>query len=117
MTIVPRSKGSLGFAQYLPNESSLETRDELLDRICCILGGRCSEELFNGKVNFSLLDIYSKVTTGAYDDLRKAYDLAEAMVTKFGMSEKVGLVGFEEHEYVKKYSDYMSKVFSRSYEF
>jgi len=58
LTIIPRSKGSLGFAQYLPNESSLETKEELLDRICCILGGRCAEELFNGKV-----------TTGAYDDL------------------------------------------------
>mmetsp|Transcript_36671 Transcript_36671/g.32866 ORF Transcript_36671/g.32866 Transcript_36671/m.32866 type:complete len:260 (-) Transcript_36671:177-956(-) len=47
LTIIPRSKGSLGFAQYLPNESSLETKEELMDRICTILGGRCSEELFN----------------------------------------------------------------------
>jgi len=69
LTIIPRSKGSLGFAQYLPNESSLETKEELLDRICCILGGRCAEEHFNGKV-----------TTGAYDDLQKAYKVAKNIV-------------------------------------
>ena len=46
LTIIPRSKGSLGYAQYLPNESSLETREELIDRICCVLGGRISEEYF-----------------------------------------------------------------------
>lgn len=50
MTIIPRSKGALGYAQYLPNESSLETKEELEDRICSILGGRCSEELFIGKI-------------------------------------------------------------------
>ena len=50
LTIIPRSKGSLGFAQYLPNESTLQTKEELLDQICCILGGRCSEEHFFGKV-------------------------------------------------------------------
>lgn len=43
VTIIPRSKGALGFAQYLPNESSLVTKDELIDRICTILGGRCAE--------------------------------------------------------------------------
>ena len=50
ITIIPRSKGSLGYAQYLPTESSLETKDELMDRICYILGGRCAEEVFFGKV-------------------------------------------------------------------
>jgi len=102
LTIIPRSKGSLGFAQYLPNESSLETKEELLDRICCILGGRCAEEFFNGKV-----------TTGAYDDLRKAYDIARNMVTKFGMSEKIGYLGFSDEEYVKKYSDETTKEIDR----
>lgn len=48
---MPRSKGALGFAQYLPNESSLESKEELLDRICCALGGRVSEEIFFEKVN------------------------------------------------------------------
>jgi AFG3 family protein len=73
LTIIPRSKGSLGYAQYLPNESALETKEELIDRICCILGGRCSEEVF-----------FNRITTGAYDDLKKAYETAHAIVTKFG---------------------------------
>ena len=51
VTILPRSKGSLGFAQYLPNEASLESKEELIDQICCILGGRCSEEIFFNKVD------------------------------------------------------------------
>ena len=110
MTIIPRSKGSLGFAQYLPNESSLETKEELLDRICSVLGGRCSEEFFNGKVESFLFILRWKVTTGAYDDLRKAYDIAHAMITKFGMSEKIGFIGFSEDEYVKKHSDQTAKV-------
>mmetsp|Transcript_36672 Transcript_36672/g.32870 ORF Transcript_36672/g.32870 Transcript_36672/m.32870 type:complete len:407 (-) Transcript_36672:142-1362(-) len=93
LTIVPRSKGSLGFAQYLPSESSLETKEELMDRICSILGGRCAEEVFFGKV-----------TTGAYDDLRKAYDIADAMVTKFGMGT-IGNLGFADEQYYKRKSD------------
>eukprot|EP01016_Furgasonia_blochmanni_P035642 TRINITY_DN396_c0_g2_i5.p1 TRINITY_DN396_c0_g2~~TRINITY_DN396_c0_g2_i5.p1 ORF type:complete len:564 (-),score=141.08 TRINITY_DN396_c0_g2_i5:53-1744(-) len=91
LTIIPRSKGSLGFAQYLPNESSLESTQDLFDRICCILGGRCSEELF-----------FDKITTGAYDDLKKAHDIAHAIVTKFGMSEKIGFIGYSENEYGQK---------------
>jgi AFG3 family protein len=98
VTIVARSKGALGFAQYLPNEGSLETKEELMDRICSVLGGRCAEELFFGKV-----------TTGAYDDLRKAYDIAYAMITKFGMSDEIGFIGFSEGEYVKKHSDLTCK--------
>lgn len=46
ITIIPRSKGALGFAQYLPNESSLATKEDLIDQLCVILGGRVSEELF-----------------------------------------------------------------------
>jgi AFG3 family protein len=52
LTIIPRSKGSLGFAQYLPNESAIESKQELLDRLYSILGGRCAEQIFFGKVNF-----------------------------------------------------------------
>jgi len=98
LTIIPRSKGSLGFAQYLPNETSLESKDELMDRICCILGGRCSEELFR-----------TKITTGASDDLRKAYDIAEAIVTKLGMSAKIGNRAFPQTDYGKAYSDLTGK--------
>lgn len=99
MTIIPRSKGSLGYAQYLPNESSLETKEELLDRICCTLGGRCSEEFF-----------FKKVTTGAADDLEKAFKIAQAIVTKLGMNEKIGFLGFSETEFMKAYSDKTQKI-------
>jgi len=68
------------------------------------MGGRCAEELFN-----------EKITTGASDDLRKAYDIAEAIVTKFGMSEKIGLVGFPDRDYGKAYSDHTGAVKEFSY--
>ena len=61
LTIIPRSKGSLGFAQYLPNESSLESKEELLDRITCIMGGRSSEEIFFKKVFIKLLILAIKL--------------------------------------------------------
>lgn len=51
LTIIPRSKGALGFAQYLPNETSLEKRGDLVDRLTSILGGRVAEEIFFSKVN------------------------------------------------------------------
>lgn len=95
LTIIPRSKGALGFAQYLPNEQSLETYQELEDKIVSVLGGRCSEMVFFGRV-----------TTGAYDDLQKAYKIAHSMVTKLGMSDKIGYLSLEENDYgVKSYSD------------
>lgn len=62
---------------------SLETRNELLDRLCTILGGRVAEEIF-----------FNRITTGAYDDLKKAYELAHTLVTKYGMSEKLGYIGY-----------------------
>jgi AFG3 family protein len=79
-------------SQYLPNENSLETKEELLDRICVILGGRCVEEKF-----------FKEVTTGAYDDLNKAYDVAFNIVARLGMSERIGYVGYTYDEFVKKY--------------
>lgn len=76
VTIIPRSKGALGFAQYFVNENQLQTKQELIDRICFILGGRCAE-----------LHFFKEVTTGAYDDLEKAYSLAYQIVAKYGMHE------------------------------
>lgn len=66
----------------------------MLDRLCTILGGRCAEEEFFGRI-----------TTGAYDDLKRAYELCHALVTKYGMSEKLGYVGYIENDYSKTYSD------------
>lgn len=84
----------------MPNESSLDTKEHLLDKICKILGGRVAEEEF-----------FNRITTGAHDDLNKAYDMARSLVTKVGMSEKIGYVNFSENEYgIKTYSDATNKV-------
>ena len=96
LTIIPRTKGALGFAQYLPNEDKADSEEDLKDTIASILAGRCSEQFFFGKV-----------TTGAYDDLNKAYDIARRMVTELGMSKKLGLMAYSESEQTgkRKFSD------------
>jgi len=60
VSILPRSKGALGFAQFLPNETMLYTKEQLLDKMCATLAGRVAEEIFFGSI-----------TTGAQDDLKK----------------------------------------------
>ncbi|KAK4877435.1 hypothetical protein RN001_009941 [Aquatica leii] len=83
VSIIPRGKG-LGYAQYLPKDQYLYTKEQLLDRMCMTLGGRVSEELFFGKI-----------TTGAQDDLKKVTQSAYAQVVQFGMNDKVGNVSFD----------------------
>ncbi|XP_056135366.1 AFG3-like protein 1 [Lampris incognitus] len=83
VSIVPRGKG-LGYAQYLPKEQYLFTREQLFDRMCMMLGGRVAEQVF-----------FSRVTTGAQDDLSKVTQSAYAQVVQFGMSEAVGQVSFD----------------------
>lgn len=68
VSIIPRGKG-LGYAQYLPREQYLYTQEQLLDRMCMMLGGRVAEQLFFGRI-----------TTGAQDDLRKVTQSAYAQV-------------------------------------
>jgi len=83
VSIIPRGKG-LGYAQYLPRDAFLFTKEQLLDRMCMTLGGRISELIF-----------FNKLSTGAQDDLRKITQLAYAQVVHYGMSTKVGNVSFE----------------------
>lgn len=83
VSIIPRGKG-LGYAQYLPREQYLYTKEQLLDRMCMTLGGRVSEEIFFGRI-----------TTGAQDDLRKVTQSAYAQIVQFGMNPKVGQVSFD----------------------
>ncbi|XP_041417090.1 AFG3-like protein 1 isoform X4 [Xenopus laevis] len=83
VSIIPRGKG-LGYAQYLPKEQYLYTREQLFDRMCMTLGGRVSEHLFFGRI-----------TTGAQDDLKKVTQSAYAQIVQFGMSEKLGQVSFD----------------------
>ncbi|XP_056148950.1 AFG3-like protein 2 isoform X2 [Lampris incognitus] len=83
VSIIPRGKG-LGYAQYLPKEQYLYTKEQLLDRMCMTLGGRVAEEIF-----------FRRITTGAQDDLRKVTQSAYAQIVQFGMNEKVGQVSFD----------------------
>uniref|UniRef100_A0A7N6BQ41 AAA+ ATPase domain-containing protein n=1 Tax=Anabas testudineus TaxID=64144 RepID=A0A7N6BQ41_ANATE len=83
VSIIPRGKG-LGYAQYLPREQYLYSKEQLFDRMCMMLGGRVAEQVF-----------FSRITTGAQDDLKKVTQSAYAQVVQFGMSEKVGQVSFD----------------------
>ena len=85
ISIIPRGIAALGYTQQLPTEDRyLMTRSELEDRMCVLLGGRVAEEL-----------AFGDVSTGAQDDLQKATDIALSMVTRYGMSETLGLRTFE----------------------
>lgn len=85
LTIIPRAKGSLGFAQYLPDEISLRTKEQLCDMITVALGGRIAEEIFFGKI-----------TTGASDDLKKCTQIAQGIVVEYGMTESLGTVKYSQ---------------------
>lgn len=99
VTIIPRGK-ALGAAWYLPDERQITTREQLLDEMCSALGGRASEEL-----NFG------RVSTGALNDLEKVTKQAYAMVSYFGLSDKIGnksyfdSSGQNEYSFTKPYSE------------
>ena len=84
VTIIPRSKGSLGFAQYLPDELSLYSKESLIDYIKVALGGRIAEEIF-----------FNSITTGASDDLKKVTGIATSIVATYGMNDAIGLLNYE----------------------
>jgi len=95
ITIIPRSKGALGFAQYLPEELSLYHKEALVDMIKVALGGRIAEQIF-----------FDTVTTGASDDIKKVTQIANGLVTVYGMNDKLGLVSYQgENEFSKPYSE------------
>ncbi|MFW5830917.1 MAG: ATP-dependent zinc metalloprotease FtsH [Prolixibacteraceae bacterium] len=99
VTIVPRGK-ALGAAWYLPEERSITTKDQLLDEMCSALGGRAAEEL-----------VFNRISSGAQNDLEKITKQAYAMVSIFGMSDKVGNVSFydstgqSDYQFTKPYSE------------
>lgn len=99
VTIVPRGQ-ALGAAWYLPEERQLTTRAQMMDELASLLGGRCAEELF-----------FNMTSTGALNDLERATKMAYAMVTYYGMSEKVGLMSYfdssgqSEYSFSKPYSE------------
>lgn len=85
ITIVPRTMGALGYVMHVPeDEKYLNSRNELHDMIVGLLGGRAAEEI-----------VFDTVTTGASNDIEKATNIARSMITRYGMSEKFGLMGLE----------------------
>jgi len=99
VTIIPRGR-ALGAAWYLPEERQITTREQLLDEMAYALGGRASEQL-----------VFNKISTGALSDLEKITKQAYAMVSYFGMSEKVGNISFydssgqSDYGFTKPYSE------------
>lgn len=99
VTIVPRGR-SLGAAWYLPEERQITTTEQLLDEMCATLGGRAAEEI-----------IFGKISTGALSDLEKVTKQAYAMVSIYGLNDKVGNLsyydstGANEYGFTKPYSE------------
>lgn len=92
ITIVPRTKGALGYVMHVPEEEKyLQTEAELHDRLVGLLAGRAAEEL-----------VFDTVTTGAANDIEQATNIVRNMITRFGMSKKFGLMGLAtiENEYL-----------------
>ncbi|OTF79880.1 Peptidase family M41-like protein, partial [Euroglyphus maynei] len=83
VSIIPRGMG-LGYAQYLPKEQYLYTKEQLFDRMCMTLGGRASEQIF-----------FNRITSGAQDDLQKITKMAYSQIVQLGMNEKVGNLSFD----------------------
>lgn len=104
VTIVPRGR-SLGAAWYLPDERHLTTTEQMNDEICAALGGRAAEEI-----------MFGKVSTGALSDLEKVTKQAYAMVTMYGLNDKIGNISFydstgqSEYSLSKPYSDHTAQV-------
>lgn len=103
VTIIPRGTAALGFAQYLPREKYLTLSEELEDDMCMTLGGRASEEIFFGKIS-----------TGALSDLQQVTRTAYAMVSVYGMNEKIGNISFydphSDAQFQKPYSEETGKI-------
>ncbi len=86
VSIIPRGIAALGYTQQRPTEDRyLMTRTELLDRLAVLLGGRVAEEL-----------VFDEISTGAQNDLQRATDIVRSMVTEYGMSDRMGLVTYEQ---------------------
>lgn len=104
VSIVPRGIAALGYAQYLPREQFLHTKDQLMDEMCMTLGGRAAEDI-----------IFGKVSTGALSDLERITKMAYGIVTMYGMNDKIGNVSFYDskssgdYNFTKPYSDDTAK--------
>lgn len=101
VTIVPRGR-SLGAAWYLPEERSITTTEQILDEMCSALGGRAAEQI-----------TFGKISTGALSDLEKVTKQAYAMVSIYGLNDRIGNISFYDPQgnssFVKPYSDDTAK--------
>ncbi len=101
VTIVPRGQ-ALGAAWYLPEERVITTKEEMLDEMCALLGGRAAEELFRGSIS-----------TGAMNDLERATKSAYGMVAYAGMSDKLPNICYynnQEYQFQRPYSETTAKI-------
>lgn len=104
VTIVPRGR-SLGAAWYLPEERQLTTTEQMYDELCATLGGRAAEQT-----------IFGNISTGALSDLERVTKQAQAMVTIYGLNEKLGNISYydstgqSEYSFGKPYSDQTAKM-------
>ncbi len=104
VTIVPRGK-SLGAAWYLPEERQITTYEQMFDEMTATLGGRAAEKV-----------IFGKISTGALNDLEKVTKQAQAMVTYYGLSKKIGNVSYydstgqQEYAFSKPFSEKTSEI-------
>jgi len=104
VSIVPRGS-SLGAAWYLPEERQITTKEQIVDEICAALGGRAAEEV-----------VFGQISTGALSDLEKITKQAYAMVTIFGLNDKIGNISFydssgnQDYNFTKPYSEKTAQI-------
>jgi cell division protease FtsH len=102
VSIVPRGQ-SLGAAWYLPEERQITTTEQMLDEMCAALGGRAAEEI-----------VFGKISTGALSDLEKVTKQAYAMVSIYGLNEKIGNRSYYDSRgdqtFTKPYSEETSRI-------
>ncbi|XP_062511013.1 paraplegin-like [Corticium candelabrum] len=98
VSIVPRTKGPLGYAQVLPSDQKFYNAEQLFDRMCMLLGGRAAEAL-----------VFRRITSGAHDDLRRVSELAYTQIQVFGMNSRIGHISFP----LSRSSDMVKKPFSQ----
>ena len=102
VSIIPRGK-SLGAAWYLPHERQITTTDQIFHEMCAAMGGRAAEKI-----------MFNKISTGALSDLEKVTKQAQAMVTVYGLNDKIGNVSYYdsrgEQSFTKPYSEATARI-------
>ena len=101
VSIVPRGR-ALGAAWYMPEERQLTTKEQLLDEMCSLMGGRAAEELFTGHIS-----------TGAMNDLERSTKMAQSMIAYYGMSDKLPNICYydnNDYAFTKPYSQYTAQL-------